>query len=206
MNTINEFGIGGKMKYIGILFLSMAITACTNVAGWQTRLNDGLYESKSGEFQVKNPIAAGFCLDIAENHTQGSEAVSFRECHGYLAEEYLVAWYTVDIMDENRFYKKAETSFIPDFAKDMINAQEEEEVMIDMSREERNGRPAVVFNAKSKSSDNPIKVRSSAIFYGDRILSISMNYDMSKPDVWTKPGSKEMFDNYDAFVNSFERK
>ncbi|MDW6003734.1 hypothetical protein [Vibrio mangrovi] len=190
------------MKYIYILTVSVLLASCTNVEGWKARLNNGVYVSESGEFQVENPIDSGFCLKVEDSLSDNSETVGFRECHGYIAEHYGLTWYKVETMSEDAFYEKTERSFIPRFAKDIFNPIDEG-VLVSSSRERINGKPAIVFIVKTKTGKEQLMLKSTSILYGDRVLSISVGYDMSKTDSWIKPGSDRMFDIYNKFVSSF---
>lgn len=190
------------MKYINILIICALITSCTNVGGWKTRLNDGIYASESGEFQVGNPIDPSYCLKVEDSLSENSETVGFRECHGYMAEHYILTWYKVERMDEDAFYERTESSFIPGFTKDIFSPIDEG-VLVSSSREQLNGKPAVVFLVKAKTEKEQLMLKSSSILYGNRVLSISVGYDMSRTDSLVKPGSDQMFEIYNKFVSSF---
>ncbi|MCR8922893.1 hypothetical protein NO559_08925 [Dasania sp. GY-MA-18] len=192
------------MKNICLFLSFIFLMSCTNVAGWAVRLNNGVYTSQSAEFTVKNPIDSGFCLKIEEDVGETSETVGFHECHGYIAERYMLTWYKIDSMDEEQFFEKTEKSFIPSFSKNVFNPIDEG-VAINISRLVANGNPAVSFEVKTKSGDKLLMLKSTSVLYGNRVLSISVAYDLSRIESWNKPGSKKMFDIYDSFVSSFKR-
>lgn len=166
----------------------------------------GVFVSESGEFEVTSPIEDYlFCIKHESDSNKAADTVGFRECHGYVQEHYMLSWYKlVESSTEEEFYKQTEKSHMLWLADNIFSPEAKGEITNSL-RKVVNGKPAVEFDIKAKSENKQYRLRSTSILYGDRVLSISVFYDLNAKNSAHKPGTEYMFEKYNEFIKSFKR-